>query len=265
MKAALATVLLAAAAAPAAAEPERVYVRAGVLHIAPFTDSSELVLSDVDGPASLALSDGPIRDSGTSVDPVTTPAMVIGYRTPWLDDRLAVETVLAPPIHLRFRATGSLADESIAPMALGVPTGVPALGPQLGEADAAPPVVTATYRLLAGDAFQPYAGLGATVLFAYNTRATNPTLTEAAEPELHVDPSPGLVLQAGLDARVWRRLRARVDVKYIAFMRVHATVTNLRVRTPDIPLFESVAVGTATMDVTVNPLILQAGLGADFW
>ncbi len=47
--------------------------------------------------------------------------------------------------------------------------------------------------------------------------------------------------------------------------RVHATVTNLRVRTPDIPLFESVAVGTATMDVAVNPLILQAGLGADFW
>jgi outer membrane protein W len=265
MRAALALVLLCALARPGHADPDRVYVRAGMLHVAPFSDSRELVLSDVHGPASLALSDGPIEGSGTDVDPITTPAMVVGYRTPWLHDRLSFETVLALPIHLRFRATGTLADQSIAPVALGIPTGVPALGPELGEADAAPPILTATYQLLRGDAWQPYAGLGGTVLFAYHAHATNPTLTEAAEPELHVDPAPGLVLQAGLDARIWRRVRARVDVKYIAFMTAHATVDNLRVRTPELPLFESVDVGRATMDVTVNPLIIQAGVGVDFW
>jgi outer membrane protein W len=263
MRVALAIVVVAATTADAHAD--RLYVRAGALHVAPFSESSELVLSDVDGPASLALSDGPVRGSGTAVDPMTMPAMVIGYVMPLLDDRLAIETVLAPPLRLRFRATGTLADDSIAPVALGVPTGVPALGPELGEARAAPPVVTATYRFLDGDALRPYAGLGGTVLLAYDAHATNPTLTEAAEPELRVDPAPGLVLQAGLDARVWRRVRARVDLKYIAFMKAHATVENLRVRTPELPLFESVEVGTATMDMTVNPLIVLAGIGADFW
>jgi outer membrane protein W len=243
---------------------DRLYVRAGILHIAPMSKSRELVLSDVHGPASLSLMDGPVAGSGTVVDPITSPAAVIGYRLPVLRDRLAIETVLAPPIQLRFRATGTLADESIADEALGVPTGVPALGSELGEAKAAPPVVTLVYALLGGDAVVPYAGVGGTVLFAYDAHVTNPVLTEAAEPRLAIDPAPGLVLQAGLDARIWRRVRARVDVKYIAFMTTHATVDDLRVRTPDLPLFESVDVGTATMVLTVNPVIVHAGIGVDF-
>jgi outer membrane protein W len=254
-----------ALAPPAQAEPQRFYVRGGVLRVTPFSDSRELVLSDVEGPATLALMDGPVEGSGTTVDPITTTAVIVGYVLPAFGDRVAIETILAPPIHLRFRATGTLADQSIAPMALGVPTGVPALGPELGEADAAPPVVTATYRPLDSAAAQPYVGLGATVLFAYNAHATNPALTEAAEPEFHIPPSPGLVLQAGFDAKIWRGLRARLDVKYIAFMTAHATVENLRVTTPDIPLFEVVEVGTAEMEITVNPLIVQLGVGVDFW
>jgi outer membrane protein W len=254
-----------APAASAHAEPDRFYVRGGLLHVAPMSDSRELVLSDVRGPASLALMDGPVRGSGAAVDPMTMPAVIVGYLLPALGDRLAVETVLAPPLHLRFRATGTLANESIAPEALGIPTGVPALGPELGEADAAPPVVTVVYRWLARRAVHAYAGAGGTVLLTYNARATNPALTEAAEPRLHVEPAPGLVLQTGIDVRLWRGVRARVDIKYIAFLKAHATVENLRVRTPELPLFESVDVGTATMDLTVNPLVVHVGIGADFW
>jgi outer membrane protein W len=255
-----ALVILTALAGAAHAE-DRVYVRAGVLHMTPLSTSRELELSDVHGPASLAVMNGPIRGSGTTVDPVTTAAVIVGYR---LTDRIAVETILATPIHVRFRATGSLAMESIAPTALGIPTGVPALGDQLGEADALPPVVTAVYRLLPGDVV-PYAGAGASVLYAYHARATNPILVEAGAPELHIDPAAGLVLQVGLDARIWGRVHARADLKYIAFMTAHATVDHIRVRTPALPLFDPVAVGTATMEVTINPLIVQLGIGVDFW
>jgi outer membrane protein W len=153
---------------------------------------------------------------------------------------------------------------SIAPEALGIATGVPALGSELGEADAAPPLVTAVYRVADLGPIHPYLGLGVGVLITYNARATNPVLTEVGEPRFHIDPAPGLVLQAGTDVLVWRRIYLRADVKYIAFMKAHATVEDLRVRTPELPLFETAEVGTATMDMWVNPLIVQLGAGVDF-
>lgn len=241
---------------------KRLYVRAGVLHIAPLSDSRELRLSGVHGPASLALKDGPIEGSGATLDPLTIPAVIAGYTLPILDDRVSVETVLSTPLHVRFRATGTLAEMSIAPEALGIPTGVPALGSELGEADAAPPIVTAVYRVADLGPFHPYVGTGIGVLVTYNARATNPVLTEVGEPTFHIDPAPGLVLQGGADV-AFGRVQLRADIKYIAFMKAHATVENLRVRTPELPLFETAEVGSATMDMWVNPLVLTLGLGID--
>jgi outer membrane protein W len=242
---------------------ERFYVRAGLLHMQPFTDSRELELSGVDGAASLALMDGPIAGSGAALEPVTIPAVIAGYVLPVWDDRVSLETVLATPIHVKFRATGTLRDMSIAPEALGIPTGVPALGSELGEADAAPPLVTAVYRVGALGPLLPYLGAGIAVLVTYNARATNPILTEVGEPKFHIDPAPGVVVQLGSDIAIWRSLHARIDLKYIAFMKAHATVDNLRVRTPELPLLEQAEVGSATMEMWVNPLILHVGLGVD--
>ena len=243
---------------------ERLYVRAGVLHIEPLSQSRELQLSGVRGPASLTLSDGPIAGSGAALEAMTIPAVIAGYVLPVWDDRLSIETVLSTPLHVKFRATGTLAQMSIAPEALGIATGVPALGSELGEADAAPPLVTAVYRVADLGPIHPYLGLGLGVLITYNARATNPVLTEVGEPRFHIDPAPGLVLQAGTDVLLWRRVYLRADVKYIAFMKAHATVEDLRVRTPELPLFETAEVGTATMDMWVNPLIVQLGAGVDF-
>jgi outer membrane protein W len=254
-------------ASTAHAEPaltyERLYVRAGVLHIAPLSQADELELSGVHGPASLAVRNGPIAGSGATLESMTIPAVIAGYVLPIWDDRISIETVLAAPLHVKFRATGTLATMSIAPDALGIPTGVPALGPELGEADAAPPLVTAVARLADLGPVHPYAGAGVGVLVTYNARATNPLLTEVGQPRFKIDPAPGLVLQAGTDVTLWRRFSLRLDVKYIAFMRAHATVENLRVRTPELPLFETAEVGTATMDMWVNPLIVQLGVGID--
>jgi len=252
-----------APAAKPAPRRKKFYIRAGVARIAPLESANEMELADVDGAASLAVENGPIAGSGAEISSVTIPAVIIGYRTPWLGGRLALETVLGAPFTVKFTATGTLANESLAPMALGIPTGVQPLGPEIGEAKAAPPTLTAIYELLDGPVV-PYAGAGLAVMVTYDAKVTNPILTEVAPPDFSVAPAPGLVLQGGLDATIYKRIYARLDVKFIALMRATAEVKHIQVRTPDLPLFDTAEVGTARMTMWVNPLIIQAGIGTDF-
>jgi outer membrane protein len=250
-------------AAPAERRPT-FYVRAGGALVKPVSSSREMVLADIEGPASLAVQPGPIAGSGADVDSATIPALIVGYVLPIGGRRWSLETVLGTPFTVKFQATGTLANTSIAPTALGIPTGVGPLGPELGEAKAVPPVITAVYQLTGGGMFRPYLGAGASVLFAYDAHVTNPILTAIREPDMTIAPAPGLVLQGGLDVRLWRRVHARLDVKFIGLMLARAEVRHIQVRTPGIPLFESVEVGTAKMDIWVNPFIVQAGIGFDF-
>ncbi|MEO8704083.1 MAG: OmpW family outer membrane protein [Kofleriaceae bacterium] len=240
---------------------KRFYVRGGVAHIAPLSQSRELELADIDGAASLAIDNGPIAGSGSSVSSATVPAITLGYK---LSKRLSIETVLGLPFTVKFRATGTLANESIAPMALGIPTGVPPLGSELGEAKAAPPTVTLVYQLRPDSAIRPYAGAGAAILMAFDAHVTNPILTEVSQPDMSIAPAPGLVLQTGAEATIYKSIYARLDVKFIAFMLARAKVEHIEVKTPELPVFDTVEVGTAKMSVWVNPLIIQLGIGVDF-
>lgn len=252
------------APAPTKRSSKRFYFRAGVAHIAPLSSSRPLELADVDGPASLAVQNGPIAGSGSEVSSATIPAVTVGYKLPFGGDHLSLETVLGLPFTVKFRATGTLKNESIAPMALGIPTGVPPLGSELGEAKAAPPMVTLVYNVRPQAKVQPYLGAGVAILFAYDGKVTNPQLTAVSQPEMTVAPAPGLALQAGVEAKIYRGLYARLDVKFIAFMLARAEVHHVQVETPELPLFQTVEVGTAKMSVWVNPLIIQGGLGLDF-
>lgn len=243
---------------------KRLYVRGGVAVIKPLTSSREMELADVDGAASLAIENGPVAGSGATVGGATVPAIIIGYRLPFLSDRLSIETVLGIPFEVKLKATGTLRDESLAPMALGIPTGVPPLGEDLGTAKAAPPMVTAIYDLYTKSRVRPYAGAGVAVLFAFDEKVTNPMLTEVSQPEMSIAPAPGLVLQGGIDTKLFSRVYARLDVKFIALMMARAEVKHVQVRTPELPLFDTVEVGTARMNVWVNPLVIQAGIGTDF-
>lgn len=239
---------------------KKLYVRGGIAHVAPLSQSRELELADIDGPASLAVQNGPIAGSGSTVSSATIPAILIGYR---IRERVSLETVIGLPFTVKFKATGTLRDMSIAPSALGIPTGVPPLGEDLGEAKAAPPMLTVVYELTRG-AVKPYVGAGAAILFAYDGKLTNPVLTEVSQPEMKISPAPGLVLQGGIEARLHKRIYARFDAKFIAFMLARARVEHVQVRAPELPLFDTVEVGTAKMSVWVNPLILQLGIGTDF-
>jgi outer membrane protein W len=249
----------------ASAEPrKRFYFRAGLARVAPLERSNEMELADVDGAASLAIENGPIAGSGASISSATAFAATIGWNTPWLNHRLALETILGLPFTVKFQATGTLANESLAPTALGIPTGVMPLGPELGEAKGLPVVVTGVYDLTVGQRIRPYVGAGAAVLFATGEKVTNPTLTAISQPQMTVSPAPGIVFQGGIDARIASRIYARIDVKFIALMYARARVEHVQVATPDLPLFETVEVGTAKMSMWVNPLIIQAGIGTDF-
>ena len=250
--------------AVASADPNKpIYVRGGVLHLEPLEQSRPMELSNVDGPASLSVQNGPIEGSGSTVSSATIPGLIVGYVLPWAGGRMSVETVLGPPFKVKFQATGTLATMSIAETALGLPTGVDALGPELGEAKALPPVVTVIYRLMDGKV-QPFVGAGASVMFTQDAHVTNPKLTEVSEPEMKIAPAPGLVLQSGLEAKIANRIYARLDVKFVALMLARAEVSHIQVRTPGLPLFETVEVGTAKMSMWVNPLIIQMGIGTDF-
>src|SRR5262245_21963085 len=102
---------------------ERWYVRGGVTHVEPQLGAGEVVLSDVSGAAMLAIQSGPIAGSGVTASGTTIAAAIVGVK---LERRFAIETVLALPFTLKFQATGTLANQSLAPMALGViPTGIP--------------------------------------------------------------------------------------------------------------------------------------------
>jgi outer membrane protein len=251
----------------AAGKPKvnRFYVRLGVTYVKPLAQSNPVELADIDGPASLSLQNGPIAGSGTAISSATIPSAIIGYVLPVWNNRLSLETVVGPPLDVKFQATGTLRDKSIAPTALGIPTGVMALGPELGEAKAAPPMLTAVYSIIPNGPVRPYVGLGAAVMLTYGAKTTNPILTEVSQPEMTIAPAPGLVLQTGAEARITQRIYARLDVKFIALMEANATVHHIQVRTPDIPLFDTVEVGTAKMSVWVNPLVLSGAVGIDFW
>ncbi|MCG8419670.1 MAG: hypothetical protein MJE77_17190 [Proteobacteria bacterium] len=248
------------------------YVRAGVLHLMPLENSDEAVLSDVGGPASLAIENGPIAGSGAGIGATTIFAVTVGYVLPYLDGRLSVEGIVLAfpfPVELEMTAEGTLADESLAPFALdNIPTEVPALGNELGTAKALPPLATAVYNHFRGKhMIQPYVGAGLSYLFPISCDISNEILTEVVEPDCEIDRwsfgNVGFVGQLGVEV-AYDRFFVNFDLKYIEKLNVTANVKNVYVKTPGLPLFETVRVGNTTAKVGVDPLIFSASAGTRF-
>ncbi|MCG8312073.1 MAG: hypothetical protein MI976_02555 [Pseudomonadales bacterium] len=241
------------------------YFRAGYTLLAPDSSSSAVTLSDVGGPASLAISDGPIDGSGASVEEVDFPSVVVGYTLPWLDGHLSLETILALPFTVEFKAEGTLVNESIAPNALGnIPTGVPALGDEFGETKVLPPVITLVYRFMLEQPLRPYVGGGVSYMISYDSKVTNPVLTEIGEPKLEIDNALGYVLQGGVEYRFYEDWWVNFDVKFIGGLEASATVSEIWVETPGLPTYSRARVGDASIDVTVDPWVYHLGVGFYF-
>jgi len=242
------------------------YFRAGITSLQPDSSSDDVWLDvPVDSATSLALSSGPIAGSGASVSSVSFPSVTVGYRLPWLDGHLALETVLALPFTVELKAEGTLASNSIAPYGLNnIPTGVPPLGSEFGETKVLPPLVTLVYRFALDQPLRPYVGAGLSYMITYDSRVTNPVLTAVGEPELEIDNVFGFAVQGGVEYQFYKDWWVNFDVKYITGLETEARVKGIWVETPDLPTFSPVEVGDATVKVSVDPWIYQLGVGFDF-
>ena len=240
----------------------RLYLRGGLLYLRPMPDSSEVRLTELQGAAELALPNGPIPGSGVGAEPVALPAGTVGYR---VSRNVSLEAVLAVPFTMDLTFTGTLASESVAPYALGnIPTGVPAFGDTLGTTEVTPPIVTAVYRHAVHPRVQPYGGLGLAYVMAGNTKITNSVLTEIATPTVEIDPDLAWVLQAGVDLQLWQRLYLTLDIKFVGGLDLVAKMKGLELAVPDLPIYGTVSAGTGSAEITVNPLVFQAGVGWNF-
>jgi outer membrane protein W len=240
------------------------YFRVGGLFLQPLPSSQEVQLDGVKGAARLGLSDGPIAGSSVGLGNAAMPAITLGFAPslPTIGQQLSLETILAIPFKMKLYAKGTLATKSLAPTVLGtLPTGVAALGEELGETTVAPPVLTAVYRFLPDYRVHPYVGLGVSVLIATDARITNPVLTEVATPTLEVPPAFGFVVQAGVDVHLWKWFFATADFKFIGGLDLTARVKDVYVRLPNLPLYGAVKVGDTVSHVSVNPVVLQLGVG----
>jgi outer membrane protein len=253
------------ASTPAADGPAHWYgfsFRLGGLFLLPLGSSNEVELVNVSGPARLSVNNGPIAGSSVGLGNNLMFAATIGYAFPFLNQQLGLETVLALPFTMKLVAKGTLARQSLAPSALGnLPTGLPALGEELGETTVLPPVLTLVYRFLPTLPVHPYLGVGLSYLIPLSTKITNPVLTEVTQPRLQVDPKLGWVVQGGLDVQLYKWFHLTADVKYIGGLDLTATVRDIYVRLPSLPLYDAVRVGDNVAHLSVDPLVFQLGVG----
>lgn len=238
------------------------YFRLGGLYIAPTGRSREVEFQNVSPMAQLSgLSDGPIAGSWVSMGSNVMAAATIGYSLPFLNRQLSVETILAAPFTMKMNAGGTLASTSLAPVALGVlPTGVQALGTDLGEATVLPPVLTAVYRFLPQLPIRPYIGVGVNLMVVMSARITNPILAPGA-PKVSIPPKVGWVAQAGVDARLYGPFFLTADFKYIGGLDITTKVSDLWVRLPSLPLYGATKVGDNIVRMSIDPIVVQVGVG----
>ena len=244
------------------AREERFYFRAGLSHVQPGISSSGMTL-EPEGIARLATPTEPVQGSVKS-DPTNVLTAIIGYAPRTFRGYVGFETIIGVAKKAKLKATGDLANKSLAPTALDlVPTGIPPLGEELGEASAAPLMLTIVGRAPALGPARFYAGGGGAVLFVLDAKVTNPVLTEVATPKLDIAPSLGVVAQAGVDVHIVDRFYARLDFKELWFQAAETRISNIRVKTT-IPLLETVNVGSAKSESKANPKIFSIGVGASF-
>jgi hypothetical protein len=238
------------------------YFRAGIAHVEPRTKSGGMVME----PAGITkLVPMPPVQGGIVTDPANVFTAILGFAPATFRGYVSFETLIGIPKSAKLRATGNLANMSLAPTALGlVDTGIPPLGEELGEASAAPLMLTVVARTPAyKDRVRAYIGAGPSVLIVRNAKVTNKVLTEVATPKIEITPAVGFVAQVGVDVKLYKRLHARLDIKEMWFQPSESRITNIHVKTT-IPLLETVNVGSARSTVQANPLIVQFGIGASF-
>ncbi len=246
-------------------EQDRFYFRAGATYFDPRLDTEPVELSQLSEIADLAINAGPIEGSDVSGEPIPLLTSIVGYHLPWRNGNWSLELLLGLPITVELKAEGALADVPLVTNVVGtLPTGVPALGDELGETKALPVVTTMVYRFRKNKSLRPYLGAGPIYFFPFDSEITNEVLTEVADPVLEIDDKLGLVFQGGIDYKLHKNWWLALDIKYILIPGVEAVLDEIYLKVPGLPQFDYVRVGDANISTDINPLVIHLGIGFDF-
>lgn len=249
------------------------YFQVGGAYLDYYGDSTNIKIHNAQGLAAQVFGPGEsiLYGTGTTLADKWFPAGTLGIYIPWTGHHLAQEVTISTPITFHLHFTGRAVDQSLAPYALKgngsgnrIPTGVPPLGRDIGTAKAFPPNMTFVFRPWTDTMLRPYIGAGAMWLWTYDTDVQNPVLSEVNQPNLHLDNPFACILQAGLDLYAWKGLYVNFDAKWIGCATIKASMTNVKVRAPDLPQFGVIDVGTVSTENTFRAWLYQFSIGYEF-
>jgi hypothetical protein len=92
-------------------------------------------------------------------------------------------------------------------------------------------------------------------------KITNPVISEVSQPKVEIPPKLGWVVQGGVEVRLFGSFFLTGDFKYIGGLDLTAKVSNIWVRLPKLPLYGATRVGDNIVRVSVNPIVVQLGIG----
>lgn len=248
------------------------YGSIGVLRFQYYGSSSELRVDDAKGLAAQAFGEGAsnLSNTGSSAGNLTTLGARIGLYLPKTGHHLAVEVQLAPPLKVNFQLAKSAANESLAPNAVTgagdpIPTGVPAIGKNIGTFKALPPNFTLVYRPWTQTLVQPYIGAGAMYLYTYDTDVNNKVLNELGEPTLSLSKPVACVGQLGADVNLPKNMFLNFDAKYVGCADVKARLSNIRINAPKLSgALGEVDLGSVSSTNHFRAVLYQISFGMHF-
>lgn len=250
-----------AASADSGDPQSRWYFRLGLVSGSPQLDEFELRLRALPGVTLGGSLGGSLVPQGSiTVQPLRLLGGPVGLILPVLNNRLALETIVAVPRSLKVVASGMLASESILPTVFGVPTGIPPLGRDVVEVSSTSPLLTAVYRAPSIGPITPILGVGFIALLGFDVRFLSPVLKQYISVQVDSPPSLAPLVQAGADIRLWHRVQARIDVKYSS-LSLDIALKNIQVKTGQ--LIGTVDLGDAEIRSSAHVWLVQAGVGLD--
>lgn len=169
----------------------------------------------------------PVAGSGVTVDSDTIPELDITYM---IHRNWGLELILGTSQH-DVHGKGALAG----------------LGNVI-DADVLPPTLTMQYHFMPDSNIRPYAGLGINYTLFYDEEVKGGL--DAPGAKVTMDDSWGLAAQTGVDIDINENWFFNIDVKYI---NMDTTAK-----------FKNSTVGSAAVDVDINPWVFGIGIGTSF-
>ena len=176
-----------------------------------------------------------------------------GIRPALPDETVEVSTQLVPEIDVTYFVSPNVSFELIAATAKHDVEGVTGVTGGIGELASTwvlPPTLTAQYHFNPAGTVRPYLGAGVNYTLFYSEKASSGLEAAVGSTDVDLDDSFGLAVQAGVDVAVSDRLLLNLDAKWIDI----DTTATLRTG----------ALGTQTLDVGIDPLVVGIGLGWQF-